>query len=130
MVNDPISDLIIRLKNASMVSKDVVAVPFSKLKLAIAEALQKEGFISNVEKRGKKIKKFIDISLKYTDKRPEITDVKRISKPGKRIYIGFKDIRSVKQGQGIMIISTPKGLMTDKEAREKRLGGEPLFSIW
>ena len=130
MVNDPISDLIIRIKNASMVRKEVISVPFSKLKLAIAEVLQKEGFVSNVEKRGKKIKKFIDISLKYNDKLPEVTDVKRISKPGKRIYIGFNKIRSVKQGQGIMIISTPKGLMTDRAAREQHLGGEPLFSIW
>ncbi len=130
MVTDPIADFITQIKNASMVRKEAVSVPFSKLKMAIAETLLKEGFIVSAEKRGKKVKKFIDVTLKYTVDHPEVTDVKRISKPGKRVYFGFKDIRSVKQGHGIMVISTPKGLLTDKEAREQKIGGEVLFSIW
>ncbi|MEK7567449.1 MAG: 30S ribosomal protein S8 [Patescibacteria group bacterium] len=130
MVGDPIADFITQLKNASLVRKEAVSIPYSKLKMAVAETLLKNGFIKSVEKRGKKIKKYIDITLKYNENHPEVTDVKRISKPGKRIYFGFKEIRSVKQGNGIMVISTPKGLLTDREAREQKVGGEVLFSIW
>ncbi len=130
MVGDPIADFITQIKNASMVRKEAVSVPYSKLKMAIAETLLKNGFILSAEKRGKKVKKFIDVTLKYGNDYSEVTDVKRISKPGKRVYFGFKDIRSVKQGNGIMVISTPKGLLTDREAREQKVGGEVLFSIW
>lgn len=130
MVNDPIADFITRIKNASMAGNAVITVPFSKLKLAIAELLLKEGYIASFEKRGKKVKKYLEVTLKYDGVKPEVHNVKRISKLGKRVYLGTRDIHSVKFGHGILVLSTPKGLMTDREARKERVGGEALFSIW
>ncbi len=131
MVNDPIADFITRLKNASLAKRGNVSVPFSKLKLAVAEVLQKQGFISSVDRKGKKIKKYLDVTLKYNpDGTPEIRGVKRISKLGKRVYIKSKEVRPVKFGHGMMLISTPKGIKTDLEARRENIGGEALFSIW
>lgn len=132
MVNDPISDFIIQLKNASIAKKGSVTVPFSKLKLAVADILIKNGFLVSAEKHGKKIRnKSLEVTLKYdASGAPEIVGVKRMSKLGKRVYLKSKEIRPVKFGQGIMILSTPKGLKTDREARNEKVGGEALFSIW
>jgi len=130
MVGDPIADFITRLKNASMARQTVVSVPYSKLKVAISEVLLKEGFIASFEKRGKKVKKYIEVTLKYEGGESEVRGVKRISKSSKRVYLGVNDIHGVKQGQGILVLSTPKGLMTDREARKSKVGGEALFSMW
>ncbi len=131
MVTDPIADQIIRIKNAQIAFKDKVLIPYSKLKFQVALILAREGFVQSVEKKAKKTEKFIEIVLKYQDnRRPAIIDVKRISKPGRRMYMGYKDIRSSKQGFGRFIISTSKGIMTDKEVRKNKLGGEVLFEIW
>lgn len=131
MVNDSLGDFIIRLKNASLAKRGSISVPYSKLKHAVADVLQKEGFVNGVEKKGKKVKKFLEVALKYNDAgQPEITGVKRVSKLGKRIYVKSKDIRRVKFGHGRMLISTPKGIMTDSEAKKNNMGGEALFSIW
>ncbi|MDO8492020.1 MAG: 30S ribosomal protein S8 [bacterium] len=130
MVTDPIADFITRLKNASMARQPSISVPFSKLKSAIAEVLLKEGFITGFKKRGKKVKKYLEVTLKYENGISEVRGVKRISKLGKRIYLGVKDIRAVKRGQGILVLSTPKGLMTDSEAKRAKVGGEALFSMW
>src|SRR4030042_6551614 len=125
MVTDPIADQIIRIKNAQIAFKDKVLIPYSKLKFQVALILAREGFVQSVEKKAKKTEKFIEIVLKYQDnRRPAIIDVKRISKPGRRMYMGYKDIRSSKQGFGRFIISTSKGIMTDKEVRKNKLGGE------
>lgn len=131
MVNDPVADFIIRLKNAGMVQKQEVSLPYSKLKAAIAEKLVDAGFLSAAEKHGKKIKKSLDVTLKYNnDGSAMIRGVKRISKPGRRMYVSVTDIHPVKFGKGKRILSTPLGILTGEEARAKNVGGEELFIIW
>lgn len=129
-MTDPISDMIIRINNAKSVLHPTVSIPFSNFKYEIAKILEKEGFIAKVEEKGKKIKKIIEITLKYDIKTPMISGLRRISKPGQRIYSEAKEIKKVKGGYGLAIISTPKGLMTNKEARKKRMGGEIILEIW
>lgn len=131
MVNDPVSDFIIQLKNAGMVRKEHVSVPYSKLKHAIAEKLMDAGYLSSVEKKGKKAKKTLDVSLKYDNEGThEIHGIKRVSKPGRRMYVGVSDIHPVKFGKGERILSTPAGILTGSEARKQNVGGEELFIIW
>lgn len=131
MTNDPVSDFIIRLKNAGLAGRPDISVPFSKLKFEIAQVLVREGFISGAERKGKKVRKYLDVTLKYdADGKPEIRGVKRISKLGKRVYLKASEIFPVKFGQGIVVVSTPGGLKTDREARREKVGGEAMFSIW
>jgi len=129
-MTDPISDLLNRIRNAQAVSKEQLSVPFSNLNHEIAKILEKQGFIKKVEKKGRTYNKVIEITLKYDEKKPAISGLKRISRPGQRIYKKFKDVKPVKSGYGILIISTSKGLMTDKEARKQKLGGEVMCEIW
>jgi len=129
-MTDPITDMLNRIKNAQAVFHPTVDVPFSNLKYEIAKILEKKGFIEKVEKKGKKIKRTIEITLKYQNKTPAISGLKRISKLGQRKYLPAKKIRKVRGGYGIAIISTSKGLMTDKEARKQKLGGEVICEIW
>jgi len=131
MVTDPVGDFIIRLKNASVVKKDVVVTPHSKLCFAIAEVLQKNGYIKSVNKKGKKIQKTIEVELRYSkeDVSP-IHGVQRVSKPGRRMYYGAKEIHPVKYGKGLLVLSTPKGILTGAVARKAKVGGEALFEIW
>ncbi len=131
MITDPIGDFIIRLKNAGAVKHESVTLPYSKLKAAIAKVLEKAGYIASVNKSGKKTNKTLTVELLYKkDGSTRISEVKRISKPGRRIYRSLKEIFPVRYGKGSTILSTSKGIMTDKEAREKKLGGEALFEIW
>lgn len=131
LITDPVGDFIIRLKNAGAVGKETVSVPFSQFKLAIAEKLKEAGYVSDIEKKGKKVRKTLDVVLKYkADGSHAITDVKRVSKPGRRLYKGSKEINPVRYGHGALILSTPQGVMTDKEARKAKVGGEALFEIW
>ncbi len=127
---DPIADLLVRIKNAQASSRESVEVPFSKAKLAIAKILEREGFVGAVEKKGLKNKEKIEIILKYDQGAPAISELKRVSKPGQRIYISGDKVRSVKQGYGRAIISTSRGLMTDKEAKKNKIGGEILCQVW
>jgi small subunit ribosomal protein S8 len=129
-MTDPISDMNIRITNAQAVLHPTVSIPFSNFKYEIAKILEKEGFINKVEEKGKKIKRMIEITLKYDNKIPAISGLRRISKPGQRIYSEVKKIKKVKGGYGISIISTPKGLMTNKEARKKKIGGEIILEVW
>jgi len=130
-MTDPIADMLNRIKNAQAVSHSTVEVPFSNFKYEIAKILEKHGFIEKVEKKGRKVKRVIVITLKYRDKTPAISGLKRVSKPGQRIYLDSTQIKRVKGGYGMAIISTSKGgLMIDKEARKQRLGGEVLCEIW
>lgn len=126
-MTDPITDMLNRIRNAQAVSKETVSIPFSKLKYGVATILEKEGLIEKAERKGRGLKKSIEITLKYP---PVISGLKRISKPGQRIYTSAKDIKRVRGGYGIAIISTPKGLMTNKETRKQKLGGEILCEIW
>lgn len=131
MTTDPIGDLINQIKNAGAVKKATVSIPFSNFKLSIAEKLKAEGWVKGVEKKGKKVKKTIDIAIKYNeDGKAFVQGVKRVSKPGRRIYRGFEDVIPVKYGFGALILSTPKGIKTDKEAKKEKVGGEALFQIW
>lgn len=136
-MTDPITDLLNRIRNGQAAMKETVSVPYSNTKYAVAEMLKANGYISEAEKKGRKEKRTIEIVLKYqTDenspntKIPTILGLKRISKPGKRIYIGYKEIRQVRNGYGMAIFSTPNGLLTDREARKKKVGGEVICEIW
>ena len=131
MVSDPVGDFIIRLTNAGAIKKQMISVPFSNLKLAIAEKLKDAGYVVTVEKKGKKIKKTLDVVLKYDEAGMHVIHgVKRVSKPGRRMYRSVLEIVPVKYGKGSLVLSTPKGIMTDKEAKGARVGGEALFEIW
>lgn len=131
MITDPVGDLIIRLTNGGAVKKQVVSVPFSMFKFAIAEKLKDMGLVKQIEKKGKKVKKTIDVSLKYDENgKHVIQGVKRVSKPGRRLYRSVDEIIPVRYGHGALILSTPKGIKTDKEAKKERVGGEALFEIW
>lgn len=127
MVNDPISDFLVRLQNASMVGHTSVTLPFSTIKSAIAKILEREGYLASVSKRNNSL--VVGLSYAATG-RPAINGVKRISKPSRRMYMGVRDVQPVKRGAGLLVLSTPAGVVTGKEAREKRVGGEALFEIW
>ena len=127
---DPIADMLTSIRNAQAVLKETVKIPFSKLKFELAKVLEKSGFVKKVEKKGRGIKKFIEIKLRYEDKVPVISGIKKISKPGQRIYSGAKELKAVRSGYGISIISTSKGLMTNKEARKQNIGGEVICQVW
>ena len=129
-MTDPIADMLNRIRNAQAVFQPTVDIPFSKIKFEISKILAKEGFIESFDKKGGKNKKFIRITLRYNKKMPAISGLKKISKPGQRIYLPYREIKKVKGGYGIAIISTSKGLMTDKEAGRQKLGGEVICEIW
>lgn len=126
---DPIANMLIAIKNAGLVNKASVVVPHSKMKEAIASVLKEEGYIKTYKVEGD-AKKTLEIVLEYKGNTPRVTDVKRVSKSSKRIYTGVKDIASVKYGHGCAVLSTPKGILTDKLARKEMVGGEILFTIW
>ena len=131
MNTDPIADMLTRIRNAQTARHETVIVPDSKMKKAIAEILLAEGYISNVEYIEDKIQGKIKITLKYTeDNKKVISGLKRISKPGLRIYAGVEELPRVLNGLGIAIISTSKGVVTDREARKLGLGGEVLAYVW
>ncbi|MEK7647045.1 MAG: 30S ribosomal protein S8 [Patescibacteria group bacterium] len=128
---DTISDMLIRIKNAQAVKKDSVEVPHSKLRMEIAKILQTRGFVGEIAKRGKKLRKSISINLVYgEDGAGRINGLRRLSKLSKRVYKSSRELRPVRNGTGMAIISTSKGLITDDEARKKHLGGEVFFEIW
>jgi len=127
---DPISDMLIMLKNAGNAGHAVVVVPFSNLKRTIADCLLEEKYLKRVEKKTKRGFPVLEIELAYEDNEPRISSVKRVSKPSCRVYMGVKNIHSIKNGHGRLILSTPKGIMTDKTARKELVGGEALFEIW
>lgn len=127
---DPISDMFNRIKNIQAVGKTTVDIPFSKIKFEIARILKENNLIDSFIKKGKKIDKEIKISFKIDEKTPKVLHFKRISKPGRKIYKGWKDIKTVKQGFGMIIISTPKGLLSGKDARKQKVGGEIICEIW
>jgi len=129
-MTDPITDMLNQIRNAEAVAKPEVLIPFSNLKNQIGIILSREGFVGEVKKIAKDRNKIMKIVLKYDNGVPAIEGSKRISKPGQRIYVKNTEIKKVRGGFGISIISTPKGLMTGMEARKARLGGEVLLEIW
>lgn len=131
MVSDTVGDFIIQLKNAGAVGKEQVSVPYSKLKHAIADKLVEAGYVANAEVNTKQTFKKLDVTLKFSSgKNHTISGVKRISKPGRRLYTKVADIHPVKFGKGAVILSTPAGILTGEEARKQNVGGEQLFIIW
>ncbi len=130
MVTDPIADMLTRIRNANQLRYKEVEVPASKMKKEIARILKAEGFIADYKEKKNNIQNILVLSLKYVDKERVITGLKRISKPGLRVYVKAEEVPKVLNGLGIAIISTSKGVMTDKEARESSLGGEVLAYIW
>lgn len=130
-MTDPISDLIIRIQNASRARKESAVILDSNVAFAVLEKLHARGFIKKPVRKVKDSVKVIEIGLVYKeDKSPRIAGVRRYSKLSKRLYKGFREIHRVKQGYGSMIVSTPKGILADDEARKEKVGGEILFSIW
>lgn len=123
---DPIGDALIRIKNGYSVDKVSVELKFSKLIWKLTKLLQEEGYLSEVKQKDREI----IVTLKYDARVPVLTDIKRVSKPSLRVYKGFKDLPRVLNGLGIAVISTPKGLMTDKQARKLKVGGEVLALVW
>lgn len=128
-MTDPIGAMLNMLKNAGKAEKASVVVPFSKLKLAIVECLKAHGYIESFSKKTKKGFPYLEIDVRYTDNGPRIQEVERISKPSRRMYLSVKDIRPTRGGQGMIVLSTPKGVLGDKDARKEMVGGEALFSI-
>lgn len=130
MVTDPISDLIIRLKNASAAGKPSVLVSYSKFAESIAHVLKKSGYLSSVEKKAGDRVNGLELGLIYFDKEPRIHGVERISKSSRRLYMKAADIRMFRSGFGNTFLSTPKGVLVDTEAKKLKVGGEILFRIW
>lgn len=128
MTNDTISDMLTRIRNAIRVKSPTVAVPETRATQAIASILVREGFVEEVTKGDGSL----ELRLKYlgTDRQPVLTNLKRISRPGLRVYTNHKEIPQILGGLGLVILSTPQGLLTDREARVRRVGGELLCSIW
>lgn len=129
---DTISNMLIMIKNAGNAHKEVVEVsPYSKFKHSVADCLKREGYLESVSKKTRKGGlAMLEIKLIKADEDPKITNVKRLSKPSRRIYVSVKDIRPVKNGYGRLILSTPKGILTGEQARKEHVGGEALFTIW
>ncbi len=129
-VTDKIADMLTRIRNAAAANHDTVDIPSSKMKVSIAEILKEEGYIKSFDITKGEVEDQIHVVLKYVDRRPAITGIKRISKPGLRIYSNAVDMPSVLDGLGIAIVSTSNGIMTDKSARQQKVGGEVLAYVW
>lgn len=130
-MNDPLGDMLTRIRNAQMRGKSTVSTPASKLRAWVLDVLAAEGYIRGYEKTtGADGHPAIEISLKYFEGTPVIREIKRVSKPGRRVYMGVKEIPSVRNGLGVSIVSTPKGVMSDANARAANVGGEVLCTVF
>ncbi len=122
--------MIIRIKNAGNAGQSFASMPFSKMKEQIATVLFQQGYVSSYSKKGKKVVKALEVGIAYNGKHPRITNVARMSKPSCRLYMKASEIKPVRNNQGLLILSTPKGIMTGNDARKAQVGGEALFKIW
>ncbi|WP_036452168.1 30S ribosomal protein S8 [Mycoplasma buteonis] len=129
-ITDPISDLIVRIKNANARKHKTVSIPYSVKKEAIVKLIESEGYITSYEVKGEGTEKELVVTLKFKKGQAAIVGIKRVSKPGLRVYVKSEDIPTVLSGYGTVIISTSKGLMTGKEARKENVGGEIIAYIW
>jgi small subunit ribosomal protein S8 len=131
MMTDPIADMLTRIRNALHAKYEQVVIPASRLKVEIANVLKDEGFIHEVESIGEGKRKSIVIKLKYTStKKPVISDISRVSKLGRRVYLSKDEIKSIRYGRGVAILSTSKGIMKDADAKKNGIGGEILCTVW
>ncbi len=128
-MSDPIADMLTRIRNAQMVEKPTVSMPASKLKVAIAQVLKDEGYIDGYDLSGEVAKRQLNIGLKYYAGRPVIEQLERVSRPGLRVYKGREALPTVMNGLGVAIVTTPKGVMTDRKARQAGIGGEVLCYV-
>lgn len=130
-LNDPIADFLTQVRNAAHAGHDSVSIKHSKIKEAIARILMNEGFVRNVDVVGEGVRKQVVVELKYTgEKKPVFHAMDRVSRGGRRVYLTHKEIKPTRQGVGVAILSTPKGVMTDAEARRQGVGGEVLCTVW
>ncbi len=129
-LTDPIADMLTRIRNANSAKHSTVSIPFSKIKESIANILKNEGYIVDFEIKEEGSKKDIVVSLKFVDGEEVIKGLKRISKPGRRVYSSVENLPKVLGGLGIAVVSTPKGVLTDKECRKHSVGGEVLCYVW
>ena len=130
-MNDPIGDMLTRIRNSQMRGKSTVSVPASKMRVRVLDVLKSEGYIRGYEmSTGKDSHPAIEVSLKYFEGTPVIREMKRVSKPGRRVYLGVEDIPQVRQGLGVSIVSTSKGVMSDASARAANVGGEVLCTVF
>lgn len=127
---DTIAQLIIELKNANVAGKATASFPYSKLRESILTTLKEIGYVGAISKKGKKVIKTIEVELVYEDGKPKIEGVKQISKYSRRMYLKSSEAHSVRNGFGSLILSTPSGILTDRDARKQKVGGEALFKIW
>lgn len=130
MNSDPIADLFTRIRNAQAVGLEKVELPYSGLKMKIANLMAEQGFLSKVEKEGSQPRKKIKITLAYREGQPVIHQIQRISKPGQRIYASVSEIKPVKRGRGLAIVSSSRGIITDRQARHDNIGGELIGQVW
>ncbi len=131
MVRDPLSDFLVRITNAQAVGKESTLIPYSKFLWEVSKILEQTSYVKKIDRRGKRSDRLIEISFSYNPEgQGRIDGTRRISKLSRRVYRKASDIHSIKHGYGAQIISTSKGLMTDREARKARVGGEVLFEIW
>ncbi len=130
MVKDNVANLIVKIKNAGNAGNVTTEVAYSKLAEAILTLLEREGYIKSFTKVGKKVIKSIQVELAYEDGKHKIEGVERVSKLSKRTYAGVAGMRPIRSGYGLLVVSTPKGILTEKEARKEHVGGELLFKIW
>ena len=131
MNTDPIADLLTRIRNANRARKDWTDVPWSKLKEAIAKVLVEEGFLREVAVNEAEGRKVLRVSLRYDEfRRPVLSGIRRVSRPSLRVYVGSREIPQIRKGLGVSLLSTPKGVLTDRAARKDNVGGEVLCSVW
>jgi small subunit ribosomal protein S8 len=130
MLTDPISDMLTRIRNAMLIKTEKVDIPASKMKVEVAKILKEEGFIKSYKIIKDKRQGILRITLKYVDGSPMITGLKRVSKPGRRVYVGKHEIPKAMGGVGIAMLTTSKGILTDKECRQEEVGGEVLCYVW
>ncbi|MEZ4156421.1 MAG: 30S ribosomal protein S8 [Candidatus Paceibacterota bacterium] len=125
------TEILTQIRNAQAAGKESVKLPFSNMNLAILELLSKRGFVGAVEKKGRMPKRVIDVALNYDENgNGSIQGVRFVSKPSRRLYVGYKDMKSVRQGYGMAVVSTSKGIMNEQQARKEKVGGQMLFEIW
>lgn len=125
------TDTLIRIKNALARGKERIKLPYSKFDLEVLDVLSKAGYLDSVTRKGRGARRIIEVKLKYKDESvPAISGIKFVSRPSRRLYSGYREIKKSRQGYGNFLLSTPEGIMIDKEARRRKVGGQVLFEIW
>ncbi len=131
MMTDSIADMLTRIRNANSAGLGTAQIPYSRMKEDILKVLKTEGFISDIQLAGDGVKKTLVVTIKYMDRNTRVlTGISRISTPGRRVYVGHEDLRTVRGGLGVTILSTSKGIMSDHQARQQHLGGEAICKAW